>query len=137
MKSVIIVLIILGLLVIAGAAFYLNQGSDVVQTPKTEIDVMKKGNIEPPKIAEGKVYKVEIKDFKLPDLTINVGDTIEWTNEDSAPHTATADNKFFDTDRLEEGDSHKITFNKPGTFSYYCSIHPYMKGTVVVREAGS
>ena len=133
MKSAIIILIILGLLVIAGAAFYLNQGSDIVQTPKTEIDVTKKGNIES-ETTEGKIHKVEIKDFKLPDLTINVGDTIEWTNFDTAPHTATADNKFFDTDRLENGDSHRITFDKPGTFSYHCSIHPYMKGTVTVKE---
>ncbi len=133
MKGVIIFLIVAGLLIIGGAAFYLNQGSDIVQTPKTKIDVTKKENIEPPKTTEGKIYKVEIKDFKLPDLTINVGDTIEWTNLDTAPHTATSDNNFFDTDRLEKGDSHSITFDKPGTYSYHCSIHSSMKGTITVR----
>ena len=134
MKSAVIVLIILGLLVIVGAAFYLNQGSEVFQAPNTKIDVMKKENIEVPKTIEDKIHKVEIKDFKLPDLTIDLWDTIEWTNEDSTPHTATADNKFFDTGRLEEGESNSIRFNKPGTFTYYCSIHPYMKGAVIVRE---
>ena len=134
MKSVIIFLIIVGLLVIGGALLYLNQDSEKTQLPETEskTDVVITSTEIPSKTNEGKIHKVEIKNFKLPDLTINVGDTIEWTNLDTAPHTATAVNKAFDTDRLEKGDAHSITFDKPGTYSYYCTIHPYMKGTVTV-----
>ena len=134
MKGVIIFLIIVGLLVLGSALLYLNKDSEKAQLPETEskTDVVKADTEIPSKISEGKIHKVEIKDFKLPDLTINVGDTIEWANLDTAPHTATAVNKAFDTDRLEEGDVHSITFDKPGTYSYYCTIHPYMKGTVTV-----
>ena len=135
MKGVIIFLIIVGLLIIGGAFLFINQGSEKTQLPETdaETDIIQAGTEIPSKTIKGKTYKVEIKDFKLPDLTINVGDTIEWTNLDTAPHTATAVNNAFDTDRLEKGDAHSITFDKPGTYSYYCSVHPYMKGTVTVR----
>lgn len=134
MKGVIIFLIIVGLLIIGGALLFLNQGSEKTQLSKTEAktDVMQAGTEIPSKTTKGKTHKVEIKNFKLPDLTINVGETIEWTNLDTAPHTATAVNKVFDTDRIEKGDAHSITFDKPGTYSYYCAVHPYMKGTVTV-----
>lgn len=135
MKGVIIFLIIVGLLVIGSAFLFLNQGSEKTQPSKTEAktDVVQAGTEIPSKTVEGKVHKVQIENFKLPTLEINVGDSIEWTNLDSAPHTATADNNAFDTDRIEKGDAHSITFNKPGTYSYYCAVHPYMKGTVTVR----
>ena len=58
-----------------------------------------------------------------------------WNNRDSAPHTATASGeKPFDTKVLKEGQKSKpITFDKPGEYAYICDLHPFMKGTVVVR----
>lgn len=81
------------------------------------------------------VFKVAIKGFKFvpADLTVKVGDTVEWTNEDSAPHTATADLGEFDSDRLVQGDSFSFTFQNKGDFSYFCAIHPSMKGSVIVE----
>jgi hypothetical protein len=67
---------------------------------------------------------------------VNVGDTITWTNQDTAPHTATASDGSFDTGNLSKGKSGSITFSKAGTFAYICSIHPSMKGTVTVADAG-
>ena len=78
--------------------------------------------------------EVAIQDFTFsPDpLEISVGTTVTWTNEDSAPHTATADDGSFDSGTLEQGDSFSFTFEEPGTYTYFCEIHPDMTGTVVV-----
>ncbi len=69
--------------------------------------------------------------------TIHVGDTITWTNTGSAPHTATARNGSFDTGILNKGQSASHTFTQAGTFAYYCTVHPFMKGTIVVTGSGS
>jgi plastocyanin len=68
-------------------------------------------------------------------LTIPVGTTVVWTNQDAAPHTATSDpgSAFtFDTGMLEKGQSGKVTFTQAGTFTYYCIVHPDMHGMVTV-----
>jgi plastocyanin len=77
---------------------------------------------------------VEIKGFAFNPATITVpaGTTVTWTNQDSAPHTATADDTSFDTGRLDPGKSGSVTFDKPGTYTYTCTFHPNMKGTIVV-----
>ena len=77
--------------------------------------------------------EVTIEDFRFRPTTFNVtlGTVITWTNEDSAPHTATGEG--FDTERLEEGESAEATFEAPGTFEYVCSYHPSMEGRIVVE----
>jgi plastocyanin len=70
-------------------------------------------------------------------VTIQVGDSVTWTNDDSAPHTATAEDGSFDTGQLATGDSETVTFDTAGTFDYICSIHPQMTGSVVVEAAGA
>ena len=82
--------------------------------------------------------KVEIVDFAYdPDpVTIQAGGKVTWINRDSAPHTATADDGSFDTGDLEEGKLGSQSFKNPGTYAYFCEIHPDMKGTVEVVEAG-
>jgi plastocyanin len=67
-----------------------------------------------------------------PALTVAAGTTVTWTNEDWAPHTATAEDGSFDSGRLNQGDSFEQTFDEPGTFSYHCSFHPGMMGSIVV-----
>jgi plastocyanin len=69
--------------------------------------------------------------------TVHVGDTVTWTNRGQAPHTATADDRSFDTRTLQKGASASHTFTTPGTFAYICTIHPFMKGTVTVLTAAS
>lgn len=66
-------------------------------------------------------------------VTVEAGTEITWTNADTAPHTATADDSSFDTGTLNKGDSGSATFDEPGTYSYYCRFHAFMKGTVEVR----
>lgn len=71
--------------------------------------------------------------FNPPSLEVAVGDTITFTNEDAAPHTATAKSGAFDTGRLEKGQSAQVTISAAGTFDYICEIHPAMKGSVTAK----
>ncbi len=82
---------------------------------------------------------VSIKNFSFSpgQVSVHVGDSVTWTNGDSAPHTATASDGSFDTGILKKGASGSHTFTKAGTISYICSVHPNMKGTVVVVAAAS
>jgi plastocyanin len=70
--------------------------------------------------------------FSPSTITVHVGDTITWTNVGKQPHTATANNGSFNTGILQHGQSGSHTFTAPGTYTYYCIVHPYMKGTVIV-----
>ena len=80
---------------------------------------------------------VTIKNFAFGPATIriNAGDTVTWTNRDSAQHTASGKGGSFNTGILNEGKSASHTFSKAGTFAYICAIHPDMHGTVVVAAA--
>jgi plastocyanin len=67
-------------------------------------------------------------------LTVAPGTTVTWVNEDDIPHTVVADDKLtFKSKVLDTGDKFSFTFAKPGTFGYFCSIHPHMTGKVVVK----
>jgi len=70
--------------------------------------------------------------FKPATIRIKAGDTVVWTNKDSAPHTVTAVSGLFDAGTLRTGQTFRQTFDTPGTYEYQCDIHPNMKGTVVV-----
>ena len=66
-------------------------------------------------------------------LTVPAGTTVTWTNKDEIPHTvASTDKSFQGSGGLDTGDSYSYTFTKAGTYSYYCTLHPFMKAKVVV-----
>jgi plastocyanin len=73
--------------------------------------------------------------FSPTPLTVNVGDTVTWTNMDTAPHNATADNGGFKTADMQQGQTASITVTTPGTYTYICTIHPRMMGTLIVQAA--
>lgn len=69
-------------------------------------------------------------------VTVAVGDAVTWTNNDSAPHTATSGSaapEAFDTGTLEQGESATVVFDTPGTYDYVCRFHASMRGTVIVE----
>jgi len=78
--------------------------------------------------------EVTIKDFSFsPEaITVKAGSSVTFTNKDSVTHTITETNKAFDKE-IGPGDTLKITFDKAGTYNYHCSIHPSMKGKVIVQ----
>lgn len=69
--------------------------------------------------------------FDPTDLRVSVGTTVTWTNHDPTPHTVTGHD--FDTGALEQNGSGAVSFDTPGTFDYFCAIHPTMQGRVVVE----
>ena len=80
---------------------------------------------------------ITIKDFTFSPavLTVKTGTTVTWVNEDGASHTVVSDDgsKFpFTSPQLANGDSYPMAFTQAGTYTYHCSIHPSMKGTIIV-----
>jgi plastocyanin len=78
---------------------------------------------------------VKIVDFSFGPATLSVakGTTVDFTNGGQAPHTATADDKSFDTGTLNPGQSGKVTLDTAGKFPYVCTIHPFMHGEIDVE----
>lgn len=69
-------------------------------------------------------------------VTVGQGGQVTWINRDDEPHTVTAVGPgidYFDSGNIPPGGSYSHTFNAPGSFGYYCRIHPYMRGAVMVR----
>jgi plastocyanin len=71
--------------------------------------------------------------FKPQTLTVHRGDKVVWVNKDLFPHTATAQDRSFDSGELAPEKSWTLTAAKTGTFAYVCTLHPTMKGTVIVK----
>ncbi|NOX22537.1 MAG: hypothetical protein GXP36_05495 [Actinobacteria bacterium] len=73
--------------------------------------------------------------FNEPAITVKVGDTVTWTNEENGiQHTTTADEGLWSSGSLDSGDVFEFTFSEPGTYTYLCTIHPSMTGTITVTE---
>ena len=81
------------------------------------------------------VQDVQIKRFTFvpASLSVKAGTTVTWTNEDSTPHTVTSTDGSWGSDQLAQGDSYMKLFSTPGSYEYHCSIHPYMRGVIVVE----
>jgi plastocyanin len=77
--------------------------------------------------------KVDNFTFGPAALTVRVGTTITWTNRDDIPHTVVSTDKVFKSKVLDTDEKFSFTFSTPGTFPYFCSIHPKMTGKVVVQ----
>jgi amicyanin len=73
--------------------------------------------------------------FNPPKLTITAGTTVTWINRDDVPHTATSTSKprRFDSRTLDTDDQFSYTFTAPGTYDYFCAVHPKMTGQIVVK----
>lgn len=81
--------------------------------------------------------KIEIKDFMFSPSTITVksGETITWINHDEEPHTVVSvGKKFQKSSALDTDQEFSITAGAPGTYEYFCSVHPKMTGTIVVEK---
>jgi amicyanin len=87
--------------------------------------------------AESAGTRVEIKahSFGVPELTVPVGTTVTWINHDDDPHTVTSTDNVFRSPGLDTDETWAYTFTRPGTYEYYCTLHPLMTGKVIVRSA--
>jgi plastocyanin len=75
--------------------------------------------------------------FDPPEVTIEAGQMVTWTNSGSQPHTATAVSGTFDTGEIAPGESKTMALAAAGTYEYICTPHPWMKGTLQVTAAGA
>jgi plastocyanin len=81
--------------------------------------------------------RIEIKDFAFNPQTITVksGEKITWINRDEEPHTVVSvEKQFKKSSALDTDQEFTITAGAPGTYTYYCSVHPKMTGTIVVEK---
>ena len=66
-------------------------------------------------------------------LTVSVGTTVTWTNRDEEPHTVTAANGDFSSPGLDTDEAFSRKFTAPGTYTYFCALHPHMTATIIVK----
>jgi plastocyanin len=87
--------------------------------------------------AEDARVRIDNFTFDPPRLTIAAGTTVTWTNEDDIPHAVASTGKVFKSKALDTDDKFSFTFTTPGTYAYFCSLHPHMTATIVVLAAGA
>jgi plastocyanin len=79
--------------------------------------------------------RIAIKDFMFAPMTLttHVGAVVTWVNQDDEPHTIVSATGLFRSGALDTGMSYTFTFDKPGTYQVFCSIHPQMTATIIVE----
>jgi plastocyanin len=85
------------------------------------------------KMAATADVKIDNFSFGPTALTVPVGTTVTWTNRDDIPHTVVSTDGVFKSKALDTDDKFSFAFTKPGTYPYFCSIHPKMTGQVIVK----
>jgi plastocyanin len=102
--------------------------------PKMAADSSKPS--EPAANAKTPQITIDNFNFKPGTLTVPVGATVTWTNHDDIPHTVVSTKKRFASPALDTDERFSYHFTAPGSYPYYCSVHPTMTGTVVVKDGG-
>jgi plastocyanin len=85
---------------------------------------------------DGMAVNIDNFTFGPQRLTVPVGTTVTWTNQDDIPHTIVSTSQAFRSQALDTNDKFSFTFTTPGSYDYFCSLHPHMTGTIVVEAAG-
>ena len=129
------------LVVLVAGFFLFGQSDDKLDSNVPDVSNTLEDNVPEPEVpgvevSESKTIEISIMDysFNLGELTINVGDTVIWTNKDSVKHTVTSDSgDELGSELLSKDKSYSHTFNSKGEFGYHCTPHSYMKGKIVVK----
>jgi plastocyanin len=79
--------------------------------------------------------KIDNFTFAPQRLAVEAGTTVTWINDDDIPHTVASITKLFKSNALDTNDKFSFTFTTPGTYEYFCSLHPHMTGAIVVEAA--
>lgn len=121
-KKILLLMILAGAVALSGCSLGQQKTQPVSQQP---------GAMQQP--AEAQKNEVKIKNFAFDpqELTVSVGTTVTWKNEDTALHTIKSGT--FNSQTLKTGDTFSFTFNTAGSYAYTCGIHPSMKGTIIVK----
>lgn len=139
MKKSLIIILVVALLVIAAAGYF------YMQSPETDKDMNANpaptsGDVTPqtpsttPTTPQSLTVDITGFAFSPATLTIHVGDSVTWTNKDSASHTVTSNaGSELSSNTLGKDQSYSHTFNTAGTYAYHCAFHSGMKATVIVQ----
>ncbi len=136
-KELIILIVLFSVFLAMGCAS--NTGNDTQkpatppETPATPPETPATPPETPAVPASGKTVEITIQSFAFnsDSVTISPGDAVRWTNMDSVAHTVIGND--FSSGNLNKGESYEHIFAKAGTYDYHCSIHPSMKGAVIVK----
>jgi plastocyanin len=79
--------------------------------------------------------KIDNFTFNPQQITIKAGTTVVWINHDDIPHTVTSSTQIFKSKALDTDDKFSFTFTTPGSYKYFCALHPHMTGTIVVEAS--
>lgn len=141
-KTLIVVVVLILAFALVGGIYFLNTQKQVTPVQNTgvntqqELNPSAENNSSPPEGGSSTTYNIGIKNyaFSPKTITIKVGDTVVWTNQDSVSHTVTSySGSELDSGGMSNGEAYSHTFTGKGTFNYYCAIHSTMKGKVIVE----
>jgi plastocyanin len=79
--------------------------------------------------------KIDNFTFNPQQITVKAGTTVTWTNHDDIPHTVTSSTQAFKSKVLDTDEKFSFTFTTPGSYPYFCSLHPHMTGSIVVEAS--
>lgn len=128
-------LVLVALLVIGGGAFMLMNKKDEVAKPVTGTTTSQDEAADLKTATATDAVEIDGMAFSPSNITVKKGTTVTWTNNDSVSHTVTSDSgTTMDSELLRRGDNYSVTFDEVGTFTYHCTPHPAMTGTVTVTE---
>ncbi len=118
-----VIAIVAVLIIIIGSIYYFRNNYNSINPPE---------NGQQPTVSQGS-NQISIKGFAFSpvELNVNAGDTVTWTNNDSASHDISGSG--FKSPLMSKGQSYSFTFSESGTYDYFCGIHPSMKGKVIVK----
>ena len=139
MKASVLIVALLLILAAGGIYFFWNNSGNEMPNQTLEEDNANQASAGEQTSSGGtnsESKDVEISGFSFSPstLTISVGDSVIWTNMDSATHTITSDSgNELDSETFSNGNSYSHTFTTAGTYAYHCNIHTSMKGTIVVE----
>jgi len=105
------------------------QGAALVASALMMLTVSEMTRAAPPAAA----VSIDNFTFKSPVVMVKPGTTVTWTNGDDIPHTVVSKDGLFKSKVLDTGDRFSFTFAKAGQFGYFCSLHPHMTGTIIVK----
>jgi plastocyanin len=84
--------------------------------------------------AKDVAVKIDNYSFTPQAITVPAGTTVTWTNADDVPHTVAATDLAFHSKAMDTDEQYSHTFDTPGTYKYFCTVHPKMTGTVIVEK---
>jgi amicyanin len=122
--------------IIVGVIFVVTRsGAD--KSPSTNTQASNQQSKDTNQIAAKSSITISNMAYSPATLTVKAGTKVTWTNQDGVAHSVTSSDgssMAFDSGLLGKGQTYTLTFTQPGTYDYHCSVHPFMKGTVVVTR---